>query len=74
MKFHTFAVTLKLSGDITDDKAIEEMTQNIADAVKRQIDNTGIAPDLSDVYVESFTVTPQHLPDAAITVDLTKLV
>jgi hypothetical protein len=53
-----FVVDIKTSDPIYDDAEIQEMMQNIADAVFNHIENSekGITPEASEGYVEEFSV------------------
>lgn len=48
----SFRVTLVLSDKITDDKLIQEMAGNIADAIVSHANTTGITPEDSDANTE----------------------
>ncbi len=59
MKTHIFNLSITFSDKIYSDKEIVEIMQNIADAISNQIENSekGIAPENSDAFVDSFTVS-----------------
>ena len=68
MKKHTFTVTLTFADKITSDEEIQELAQNVANAVTAFADTAGIAPEASESYLTSIEVTPQFLPEAKIEV------
>jgi hypothetical protein len=72
-KAFTFAVTLSLSEGLSDDEAIKEMTENIADALKHAAQETGLAPEKSDAFVTHINVQPEFLPEAAVDVPVIHL-
>jgi SAM-dependent MidA family methyltransferase len=63
----TFRVELSFSSKITDDDAIMEIAQKIADAIKHECNHgMGIAPDYGDAYTEIVRVTPNYLNKTVI--------
>jgi len=69
MKKHTFTVTIQFADKITADEEIQELAQNIANAVTAFADTTGIAPEASESYLTGVEVTPQFLPEAKVKVE-----
>ena len=69
MKKHTFTVTLKFADKITSDEEIQELAQNVANAVTAFADTAGIAPEASESYLTGIEVTPQFLPEAKVKVE-----
>lgn len=56
----SFRVTLVLSHRVTDDKLIQEMAGNIADAIVSHANTTGITPEDSDATTEIVHVAEWH--------------
>lgn len=56
MKTISFTVTLKFSDSINDDREIHEIAKNIAHGLNKQRDEMGIAPLMSDAYVNEIVV------------------
>lgn len=60
----SFAVTLTFSDKIQDDTCINEIAQNIAQAIKKEaVDGNGITPDYADSYTQKIEIKPQFLDD-----------
>jgi hypothetical protein len=59
-----FVVSLTFADKITDDQDILEIANNIARAIKNEVENgQGITTDFSDTYTEKIEVKPQFLDD-----------
>jgi hypothetical protein len=48
----TFDLTIRFSEKITSDDDFKEISENICKAIVREVENYGIAPEESDVFVE----------------------
>jgi hypothetical protein len=67
-----FVVSLTFADKITDDQDILEIANNIARAIKNEVENgQGITTDFSDTYTEKIEVKPQFLDDIVeVTINL----
>jgi hypothetical protein len=52
MKTIAFIVEIQVSDKISDDNEINEMSQNIADAIVHASGTAGICPEASEAYTE----------------------
>jgi len=61
----SFTVTLEFYDKVTSDEDIVVITNNIARAIEREVNNGyGIVPENGDNYTKSIEVKPQFLEDA----------
>jgi hypothetical protein len=51
-----FIVEIVTEDSITDDNEINEMAQNIADAIKHGADTSGIVPEASETFTKNIYV------------------
>lgn len=56
-----FIVTLTFADKIVDDNEIQEVAENIANALKHEADTHGLAPEASETYTEKINVSPLKL-------------
>lgn len=52
----TFTVHVTFAEKIVDDNEVQEVCQNIANALYQQVENEGLAPDNSDNYTKRIVV------------------
>ncbi len=53
---HKFIVTIEFADKITDDNEINEIANNIANALKTEATNYGLVPDDSETYTKKIEV------------------
>ena len=63
----SFRVELEFESEITQDEDINEVAENIAEAIKDGANGRGIAPIDGDTYLEIIRVTPQYINKTVIT-------
>lgn len=69
MKKLTFSVTLTFESKISDDNEILEVANNIALAIKDGANGHGIAPEISETFLETIEVKPQFT-DGTVTLSM----
>lgn len=65
-KFQTFHVELEFNDKIVSDEQIQEIAQNIADALVNEASTKGLAPEDADTFTVRVRVTPQYINKAVI--------
>lgn len=61
MKEIKFLVTLTFADSLTNENEINEVANNIANALKYEADTHGLAPEASETYTEKIEVSPLKL-------------